>query len=626
MGLFAQYFVVDSGVSNLSQIDFEAIPSDTGMVSELDTELSLGSLWADGPSDYFAARYTGQLNVEAGGTYTLYLTSDDGSALYIDGQRVINNDGLHSTRELAVTLNLAAGVHDIEVQYFDAAVHATLQLEWEGPDSNGIREVIGGDTFSHDNTGHGDHTDDSTGGDESGHGAGMQGLYGSYFVLGAGVSSLSEIDFDATPYGTGTASELNTYRSNGSLWDGGPSDNFAARYAGNLNVAQGGVYTLYLTSDDGSALYIDGQPVIDNDGLHGARELAVTLDLSEGAHAIEILYFEAQGRSTLQLEWEGPDSNGAREVISGDAFSHGEHTDDSTGGDDTGHGDHTDDSTGGDDTGQGDHTDDSTGGDDTGHGDHTDDSTGGDDSGHGAGMQGLYGSYFVLGAGVSSLSEIDFDATPYGTGTASQLNTFRSNSSLWDGGPSDNFAARYTGNLNVAQGGVYTFYLTSDDGSALYIDGQPVIDNDGLHWFEEQSVTLDLSEGAHEIEVLYFEQGGEATLQLEWEGPDSNGAREVISGDAFSHGEHTDDSTGGDDTGHGDHTDDSTGGDDTGQGDHTDDSTGGDDTGHGDHTDHSAGYIPPPTDASEVEAYVAAVKALPDAHAHGDDPSKAGEH
>ncbi|MBO9437018.1 cadherin-like domain-containing protein, partial [Ruegeria sp. R13_0] len=42
--------------------------------------------------------------------------------------------------------------------------------------------------------------------------------------------------------------------------------------------------------------------------------------------------------------------------------------------------------------------------------------------------------------------------------------------------------------------------------------------------------------------------------------------------------------------------------------------------------DHSAGYIPPPTDASEVEAYVAAVKALPDAHAHGDDPSKAGEH
>ncbi|MBO9436751.1 hypothetical protein J7394_21290, partial [Ruegeria sp. R13_0] len=47
---------------------------------------------------------------------------------------------------------------------------------------------------------------------------------------------------------------------------------------------------------------------------------------------------------------------------------------------------------------------------------------------------------------------------------------------------------------------------------------------------------------------------------------------------------------------------------------------------HGDHIDHSAGYIPPPTDASEVEAYVAAVKALPDAHAHGDDPSKAGEH
>lgn len=48
--------------------------------------------------------------------------------------------------------------------------------------------------------------------------------------------------------------------------------------------------------------------------------------------------------------------------------------------------------------------------------------------------------------------------------------------------------------------------------------------------------------------------------------------------------------------------------------------------GHDDHGGHSDGYIPPPTDPSEVDAYVAAVKALPDAHAHGDNAGMAQEH
>jgi len=49
----------------------------------------------------------------------------------------------------------------------------------------------------------------------------------------------------------------------------------------------------------------------------------------------------------------------------------------------------------------------------------------------------------------------------------------------------DTFASRHTGFLKIAKKGEYTFYLQSDDGSKLWIDGKLVIDNDGLKRFVE---------------------------------------------------------------------------------------------------------------------------------------------
>ena len=83
-----------------------------------------------------------------------------------------------------------------------------------------------------------------------------------------------------------------------------------------------GRYTLYLTSDDGSALFLDGARVIDNDGAHATTTRTVTLDLDAGAHALELLYFENGGVQTLQLEWQGPDSGGVRQIIDGAALVH----------------------------------------------------------------------------------------------------------------------------------------------------------------------------------------------------------------------------------------------------------------------------------------------------------------
>ena len=60
------------------------------------------------------------------------------------------------------------------------------------------------------------------------------------------------------------------------------------------------------------------------------------------------------------------------------------------------------------------------------------------------------------------------------------------------------------------------FTLTSDDGAQLWIDGQLVVDNDGLHTSQEKHGVAVLAAGPHPILVCWFNQSGGADLELSW--------------------------------------------------------------------------------------------------------------
>ena len=47
--------------------------------------------------------------------------------------------------------------------------------------------------------------------------------------------------------------------------------------------------------------------------------------------------------------------------------------------------------------------------------------------------------------------------------------------------------------------------MLSDDGARLLIDGQTVIDNDGLHPPESASATAVLTQGVHDVRISYFQ-------------------------------------------------------------------------------------------------------------------------
>ena len=69
--------------------------------------------------DHFGLVLSGYVDIEKAGTYALYLKSDDGSKMYIDGQLVVDNDGSHSTKVEKGTVVLEAGKHRIRIEYFD---------------------------------------------------------------------------------------------------------------------------------------------------------------------------------------------------------------------------------------------------------------------------------------------------------------------------------------------------------------------------------------------------------------------------------------------------------------------------------------------------------------------------
>jgi hypothetical protein len=77
-------------------------------------------------------------------------------------------------------------------------------------------------------------------------------------------------------------------------------------FEGEIDLPSEGSWTFFTTSDDGSRLLIDGSVVVDNDGLHGAREQAGAVDVAAGAHSIRVEFFEKLGAASLLVEWAGP--------------------------------------------------------------------------------------------------------------------------------------------------------------------------------------------------------------------------------------------------------------------------------------------------------------------------------
>jgi alpha-L-fucosidase len=79
---------------------------------------------------------------------------------------------------------------------------------------------------------------------------------------------------------------------------------------------------------------------------------------------------------------------------------------------------------------------------------------------------------------------------------------------------SEHAALKFVGTFLLDASDVYTFELTSDDGSRLWIDDQLAVDNDGLHSSQAKRGRIALGAGWHRLVVGWFNKSGGAELSL----------------------------------------------------------------------------------------------------------------
>lgn len=96
-------------------------------------------------------------------------------------------------------------------------------------------------------------------------------------------------------------------------------ERYGFEFRGFIKVPETAVYYFSTTSDDGSTLLIDNELLVDNDGLHGSKNIRGMVPLQAGNHEIIVKYFQGTGGEELKVKW-GSDKSGEQPIPDGVLF------------------------------------------------------------------------------------------------------------------------------------------------------------------------------------------------------------------------------------------------------------------------------------------------------------------
>ncbi len=121
----------------------------------------------------------------------------------------------------------------------------------------------------------------------------------TFFAHSGKLSTVAMIG-EGKQLGTGTVGVID------SMGDKKYGDFWNIEFSGLLEVKTAGSYEFEVASDDGSALYVNGQPVVMNDGLHGTVSRKGSIELPVGKHQVNLLYFNHIGGHALKATVKAP--------------------------------------------------------------------------------------------------------------------------------------------------------------------------------------------------------------------------------------------------------------------------------------------------------------------------------
>jgi hypothetical protein len=247
----------DWQVSYWNNTTLSGEPALTRVEANLDWDWGTGSPHASIGADYFSARWKRLVDLPAG-RYRFTAAADDGIRVYVDGRLIIDAWYVRPVQTYRAEIDLAAGHHQIVVEYFENTGLAVARLHWE---------IVGGQTDA------------------------WRGSYFNNRALSGSPTMIRDdkaIDFDWGP---------------GSPGGGINVDNFSVRWTRDVDFAAG-TYRFTARSDDGIRVYVDGRLVIDHWYDHAVTTFHADVNLSAGRHSLIVEYYENGGLAVARVSWE----------------------------------------------------------------------------------------------------------------------------------------------------------------------------------------------------------------------------------------------------------------------------------------------------------------------------------
>jgi len=242
----------------------------------------------------FTIEWYGLLKIEHRRDYTFILGSDDGSALFLNGRRVIDNGGSHGVVEKRQTVFLEPGFYRLHLKYFDQGGKSILYLKWKF--SNEAETVIPSTQFYQEPKTKDLHTP----------GASIP------YILGIEPNNLikeSNLVFKKNDSAIAFKNHgiLRTYYVN--YWD---NDRFAPPttipaynilWRGFIWIPKDGIYTFHVDTNGDTFLFIDSKPVI---RYRAGRDSRTQTHVGRGWKPIQINYVNTARYAKLNLQWQRP--------------------------------------------------------------------------------------------------------------------------------------------------------------------------------------------------------------------------------------------------------------------------------------------------------------------------------
>jgi len=245
----------------------------------------------------FTIEWDGLLKIEHRRDYTFILGSDDGSELFLNSRRVIDNGGSHGVVEKRQTVFLEPGFYRLHLKYFDQGGKSILYLKWKF--SNEAETVIPSTQFYQEPKTKDLHTPDAS----------------IPYILGIEPNNLikeSNLVFKKNDFHHAFKNHgiLRTYYVN--YWDNyrfePPAEVpvYNILWRGSIWIPKDSTYMFNVDTNGDVFLFIDSKPVIK---YRAGSDPKAQISLSKGWKSIQVGYVNTNKYATLNLLWQKPGDN-----------------------------------------------------------------------------------------------------------------------------------------------------------------------------------------------------------------------------------------------------------------------------------------------------------------------------